>query len=1118
MLDNRLPYASKRNLRTLLACACFGALASAAPSASAFSTRVHIAIANDVRKTLIASGDNSIPLRGSQYSVILDPADAQAIIDHPLEFRAGAVGPDNIAFPGMTDPSHAIGQRPFEQCQALYQEAILPEEKAYALGCFLHGSTDAVAHHWVNYMTGETFTLNPISAGRASSFDNVVRHITAESMIQHSALLLDSERFTAGELAHTIPKGFLLRAYFDETSSLYSIIAGHAKAEFDAEKAANPGGSLVTWLGGAKLAPADHLILAPVYLREIDAERQELKKTIQDSIADKQDPSTPDGAVLGVTAGSDGKLGTPDDETACSASCPTLYATYKVYVALLAPRFDAAQNPLPSAFDKLSDELRDDLFQFLPAYVQTIENVSSKLNEPITSSTSGLGFSKSDIPVLFQPLTTWSNDLTSIDYLTLTQAVLPDWLIDLENALNLVGVNVDLAQIFSDLMDPFISPIKDAIKQYAVDQVQQIVGELVDAIEAKKGEVEAEYTTRLQAAAPASLGGVMLDHLYESGLYMHSFNIAATGIAKRESVLPVGEDPVGIGPATFDAAHTLSWMQLGLCDYLREAVFPLGIDARAGFSVKTTDGQTHMATLEDDSPIECHEGSLSAFTTTPSVTSCHLVKLDALVSDAAHLGSVSRSFPPEFGDPAATCVGIAIPGLPDPPPGIGGSGGGSGGSVSSGDPDSSSGDDGGCGCRTSSSSTSGGSALALLVALGLYAFRRRRGHVRAASVALLVAACGGDDGGGSAPGSGGTGAVAGSGATGGTGGASGSGASGGAGATGGTGGSGAGAAVLIESLGKSVWSSMQTRNGKQRAVELRFDAPSLFWAEIVNPFGPARQRTMRTMNIEADGATVHTTVITPPGWPVTPDNGKKEDFTLTVIDGSPRKLEIATANGTEQYDELPWPAPSGGLTAILRVFPPGGPMAGAFCEKGSLNGPDRDIIWAFARGESSEEPTGVDVVAGVELDAWIDATGQNQFAVTNVPGFDQLGGTDLSDQFNFVVLYTGTLTHPGGNLSMRELDDDVKDGVWAFVGPSVGSSNLNDVFLEVHGHAPADLTVDAPTTFLAPGDVPVEVMILRCSEQLQDIDVEVDTGGGWMLVGDHPSKPRIDDVLFPPAL
>ncbi|MBI2388234.1 MAG: hypothetical protein HYV09_01345, partial [Deltaproteobacteria bacterium] len=355
---------------------------SHASSAGAYTTRVHIVIANELRTALVASGGRTVALKLGTYTVTLSEADAKAILEQPLAFRAGAVGPDNVIFPGMTDPSHAIEQRPFEQCQVLYDMALTSEERAYAMGCFLHGSTDAIAHHYVNYMTGETFTLNPITSARGSSWSNVVRHITAESMLQKAGFTLKASNFGAGALAHAIPKGFVLRAYFDTKSPLWAIAAKHAKEKFEAAKAAKPGASLPTIIGSAGLAPAEHLVLSPLYLEEIEAGRVKLRADVEKSIKAMQDWTTTDGSKLKVTAGADGKLGTNDDKTSCSASCPTLYAKYFTYVSMLQPRKDAAGKPLPSAFDKISDELGKDLRGFSHALVQTIETVSTKLNAP----------------------------------------------------------------------------------------------------------------------------------------------------------------------------------------------------------------------------------------------------------------------------------------------------------------------------------------------------------------------------------------------------------------------------------------------------------------------------------------------------------------------------------------------------------------------------------------------------------------------------------------------------------------------------------------------------------------------------------------------------------------
>lgn len=112
---------------SILACL---ALAALVPSpARAYSTRVHISLANEVREDLIANGDGTLRLRWSDFSVTLPPEDAAAIMNQPLAFRAGSIGPDNMIFPGLTDATHGLEQDPFRQCQLLYEDAITEAER-----------------------------------------------------------------------------------------------------------------------------------------------------------------------------------------------------------------------------------------------------------------------------------------------------------------------------------------------------------------------------------------------------------------------------------------------------------------------------------------------------------------------------------------------------------------------------------------------------------------------------------------------------------------------------------------------------------------------------------------------------------------------------------------------------------------------------------------------------------------------------------------------------------------------------------------------------------------------------------------------------------------------------
>jgi hypothetical protein len=220
-----------------------------------------------------------------------------------------------------------------------------------------------------------------------------------------------------------------------------------------------------------------------------------------------------------------------------------------------------------------------------------------------------------------------------------------------------------------------------------------------------------------------------------------------------------------------------------------------------------------------------------------------------------------------------------------------------------------------------------------------------------------------------------------------------------------------------------------------------------------------------------------------------------ETFTIELIDGSPRALSVTNEDGIEEiFTEGAWPEPTTGLTAEVRVFEggAGNPISDAFCtvDIGSFSNPiDQPLIWEFARGESAEPVLGYEVAAGVPLGEWNDV--DNRFGVRDVDGFqiEDLGGSLRTDQFYFTVRYLGVVDHPGGTFQMREEDDAVEDIVWSFVGDAVGSPVRDDMFLEVHHYVWADYTSDEPSVSLTAGDVPVEIIIMRCRDQSQRVFV-----------------------------
>jgi hypothetical protein len=239
-------------------------------------------------------------------------------------------------------------------------------------------------------------------------------------------------------------------------------------------------------------------------------------------------------------------------------------------------------------------------------------------------------------------------------------------------------------------------------------------------------------------------------------------------------------------------------------------------------------------------------------------------------------------------------------------------------------------------------------------------------------------------------------------------------------------------------------------------------------------------------------------------------------YELEIVAGTPDTLRVTGSLGTETYERGGWPAPTDGLTATARVFSASGAVANALCLSG-LSGIDYGTLLNFARGAGSEQPLGVDRVAGARLLRWHDSSGMNDFTVADVPGFADLGGTTLSAAANFVVHYTGTVEHPGGTLTLRELDDSVTDALWVFLGTGVGSSNPSDLFLEVQGSLAPDRTSDAPSANFAPGNVPIEVIVVRCASAIDDVDAQLRFGAqAYQLVGNAPSDPLLNDTLFPP--
>lgn len=1110
-------------------------------SAAAYTTRVHISLANDVREALIASGGGRVQLLWSGDSVVIPEDDATAIINQPLAFRAGSIGPDNFVFPAMTDGTHALGQNPFGMCELLYLEAITEEERAYALGCFLHGTGDAIAHHAVNLFTGETFTFTPTRAGRTTTLFNIAGHIVTESIIQQAFLDADPERFATGPLSHAIPAGFIGRTIHNPESRVWQLLAREPRERFERVRAADPSLSLFEAIARTELGPWEYLALAPLFVDELQQEREELRAFIESEIADLQDPSSERGARLGVGAGDDGILGTTDDETACSASCGATFARYRVFVAILQPRRSASGVELPSAYDALSDDLARRLNAFLPALTQSIGRLSAILNSPLSAEDDGSEFAISGpaIADAIQPMLDWARDVGAIDYALIASALTPDWYEQIENALSSVGVDIRVANLIETIFQPVVDGVIEVIRTRVIDQAEEYLGSVVDEIEMTEADWKRRIDDILIDEFPQGFSAGPMDNILETGLYAYTFNFSVATLANHNLVLAA--DEIATGPASFDASYTYHWTQAGLCDYLQPSIFPEGTSVEALLSLRI-EGMYVPAGATQDTPVECHDGSLSEFGE-PSVTACAVVEEEVL--QATRVGSVSRSYPPLWAAVMPRCLNIAVPGLPDPPtpprPDAG-PGSDSGTSSDAGTvPDSTTGFDGGegmgeggCACRAAPSGTSSAPLWLGLFVWMAWARRRTSRRILLAMSVLVCVGCSEDmltsdsglpdagtsdvstffdsgDMGDGAPDASSTD-------------------TGPAPADMGVSDGRLPGQMLLAEIGNSTWNAAVRLNEGdrmvERALEMRFRAASLEWATIRNPYGPARLRDLRSMRVLDDGFTVETTILSPSGWPANPRNGLRETWTIEVVgDTGARTLFLRNVDTSEEFefDEGAWPAPDTGLTAELRVFASTGTAWDAFCGAGiNLDDIERRAAWEFARGRSTETPRDYDVVAGARLTRWNDsALDANDFSAIDVDGFGRLGGTEVSTQFNFMVRYTGTVRHPGGLFEVREEDDSLEDAVWTFVGDDVGAVSVTQLLHESHNWFNADATPDIGSVSLAAGDVPIEIILVRCSMPFggKDVHVQARLGSGeWTTVGDLDSLPILSSELFPPAL
>ncbi len=730
-----------------------GATALIPSTASAYSVRVHIHIANEIHDELVRNmdavdcdpaedgwcGKPAVRLLGpgdETRFVILSDEDARAIRENPEFWRGGAIGPDNTVFPGMTDPSHAWHFAPFSQCQAMLDASADGAERAYALGCFLHGITDNNVHHVVNYFTGETFTLYPKDAAEEGELEfsllNVVRHMTVESKIEKALEAGNPDAFTTEKLRHRIAGDLYRRVYLstdEEGRGLWHWFAGSlVERKNDALRAAqldgfDPNMHLETSIediresgqtieldgrvmdayieflstGGnvqvlepGSLAPYHYVLLLPELVEDVkrllDISQAHGEKKLEDTLAEWR------------------------DEGECSITCPLLRGRKALYEHLF-----AGENGNPSRFAEAVDLKKAELDTVTLGYIETVETLS---NLVVTKGPAAL--SVQDIAMAIEPLETAIDNVTDFPY----EVLFPDWAVDVIDSVGplrdfLEGTVRLITDEFKAQIVARMTEYTNLLKERLVEMTPQAIQDLHEkARELRDIAVAQVDQARLDALGlDLSDADTALENFGTSVLYMNSFNSVAGTLANQEVVFSQAPTSFfGGGPVSFDASYQVGYTQLSAGDDLAGVFYPCGTSA-----IETLQGnyeaceKLDVVSPEMEPHVECHDGSELDWVDDPNPAQCVRREFEEVIGpEEGHLGSYSLAFPPELSDRGPECFSPVVPGITAEDGSFDDIGGGDGEMASDGES--------GCGCTSGDGSP--GAALLMFFVAG--ALRRRR--------------------------------------------------------------------------------------------------------------------------------------------------------------------------------------------------------------------------------------------------------------------------------------------------------------------------------------------------------------------------------------------------------
>lgn len=677
------------------------AIAAVPSTASAYSVKVHIHLANEIRAELIRNMDRvgcteedawcgkpAIKLLGPDGAdkyVLLSDDNAEAIRDNPEFWRGGAIGPDNTVFPGMTDPSHAWHFFPFSQCQAMVENSKDSAERAYALGCYLHGITDNNVHHVVNYFSGETFTLFPKDQAEDGelkfSLMNVVRHMTVEGKIEKALEAANPDAFKPANLEHKIAGDLYRRVYLDPTDGTRGLwhwfAGGLVERKNDALRAAHldgfdpqhdletsiedlkeegitidldgrvmeayveflKTGGTVDGLTPGSLAPHDYVLLLPEIVEDV--------KRLLD-ITEARGVARMDALVDEWKA-----------EGECSLTCPILSTKKKLWEHL----FKGTANSR-SLYGQAVDLKKEQLDGVVAGYIGTVERLSNLI---VAKGPGGL--SLSDIQFAIEPLANAIDQVTDFPY----EVLFPQWAVDIIE--DIAPLRSFLEGTVRLVTDEFKAQIVARMTEYTAQLKEQLLAmapEAVQHLHDKAQELRDIALAQIDEAKLDALGidlsdaDAALSSFDRSVLYMNSFNSIAGVLANSELVFSTEPTSfAGGGPVSFDASYQVGYTQMSVCGDLAEAFYPCGTSAIEVLQPDYTSCErVDVITPEMEPHVECHDGSATEFTDDPNQATCVRRDLEQIIGPTeGHLGSYTLAYPPEHADRGPECRDLEVPGL-----------------------------------------------------------------------------------------------------------------------------------------------------------------------------------------------------------------------------------------------------------------------------------------------------------------------------------------------------------------------------------------------------------------------------------------------------------------------